>query len=443
MNENQFLEDKQLVSPKQKQTLKKYAVFALMFIVFGACMWLIFVPSTGKKSKTEASKGLNVNLPAPKAQTIISDKKAAYEDEQLKEKRTEKMRSLQDFATILGKEKGNSETDLSPSDKRQENRQVTKSSFSPQNPSPQSRSSIQNSVSTYRDINRTLGSFYESPKEDPEKERLAKELEELKTKLAEKEDRESSVDKQMAVMEKSYQMAAKYIPQMQGQTSLQSTAEQPSKGTNKPRIIPVSQVNEAIVSSLQQDVGINQALGGSKVLILGTNNGFYTVSGEKLKSDLKNTIAACIHNDQTIIDGQSVRLRLTEQLQAGNSLIPVNAIISGIARTQGERLNITVNSLENDGLILPVNLTVYDTDGQRGICIPNTGTVNAAKEIVANMGTSAGTSISLTSNASQQLVADLGRSAIQGTSQYMAKKLREVKVNLKAGYQVLLLPGNN
>lgn len=442
MNENQFSEDKQALSLKQKQTMKKYAAFALMFVVFGACMWLIFAPSADEKAKSEVSKGLNVNLPAPKAQTIINDKKTAYEDEQLKEKRSEKMRSLQDFATILGKEKGNTEADLSLSDKRQKNLQVTKSSFSPSKPSIQSRSSIQTSVSAYRDINRTLGSFYENPKEDPEKERLAKELEELKTKLAEKENRKSSVDEQMAVMEKSYQMAAKYIPQMQGQTSTQPTVEQSSKGTNKPNIVSVSQVDDQIVSSLQQDVGISQVLAGSKVPIQETNNGFYTVSDEKLDQGSKNTFSACIHNDQTIVDGQSVRLRLTEQLQAGTILIPTNAIISGTARIQGERLGITVNSLEYDGLILPVDLTVYDTDGQRGIYIPNTGTVNAAKEIIANMETSAGTSISLTSNASQQLVADLGRSAIQGTSQYMAKKLREVKVNLKAGYKVLLLPGN-
>ncbi len=441
MNENQITEDKQALSSKQKQTVKKYAAFALMFVVFGACMWLIFAPSADKNEKTEVSKGLNVNLPAPKAQTIISDKKAAYEDEQLKEKRTEKMRSLQDFATILGKEKGNTEADLSLSDKRQKNLQSTKSSFSPPKSSAQARSSIQTSVSAYRDINRTLGSFYESPKEDSEKERLAKELEELKTKLAEKENRKSSVDDQMAVMEKSYQMAAKYIPQMQGQTSLQPTAELPIKPTNKPNIVPVSQVSERIVSSLQQDVGISQALVGSNVPIQETNR-FYTVSDKELKSDLKNTIAACIHNDQNIVDGQSVRLRLTEQLQAGTILVPTNAIISGTARIQGERMGITVNSLEYEGLILPVDLTIYDTDGQRGIYIPNAGTVNAAKEIVANMGTSAGTSISLTSNASQQLVADLGRSAIQGTSQYMAKKLREVKVNLKAGYKVLLLPNN-
>lgn len=442
MNENQFSDDKQALSSKRKQTMKKYAAFALMFVVFGACMWLIFAPSADKKTKAEVSKGLNINIPAPKAQTIISDKKAAYEDEQLKEKRSEKMRSLQDFATILEKEKGNPETDLSLSDKRKKNLHATKSSFSPSKSSAQSRSSIQTSVSTYRDINRTLGSFYESPKEDLEKERLTKELDDLKAKLAEKENRKSSLDEQMAVMEKSYQMAAKYIPQMQGQTSLQPSIEQPSKGTNKPNIMPVSQVSERIVSSLQQDVGNVQASSRPKIPTQETNNGFYTVSDEKLNSDVKNTIAACIHNDQTIVDGQSVRLRLTEQLQAGTTLVPTNTIISGTARIQGERMGITVNSLEYDGMILPVELTVYDTDGQRGIYIPNTGTVNAAKEIVANMGSSAGTSISLTNNASQQLVADLGRSAIQGTSQYMAKKLREVKVNLKAGYKVLLLPNN-
>lgn len=163
MNENQFSEDNQALSSKQNQTMKKYAAFTLMFVVFGACIWLIFAPSADKK---EVSKGLNVNLPAPKAQTIISDKKAAYEDEQLKEKRSEKMRSLQDFATILGKEKSNTEADLPLSDRRQKNLQGTKSSFSPSKSSAQSRSSIQTSVSTYRDINRTLGSFYESPKED-------------------------------------------------------------------------------------------------------------------------------------------------------------------------------------------------------------------------------------------------------------------------------------
>ena len=37
-----------------------------------------------------------------------------------------------------------------------------------------------------------------------------------------------------------------------------------------------------------------------------------------------------------------------------------------------------------------------------------------------------------------QLASDLGKGLIQGTSQYIAKKMRTVKVHLKAGYRVML-----
>jgi hypothetical protein len=65
--------------------------------------------------------------------------------------------------------------------------------------------------------------------------------------------------------------------------------------------------------------------------------------------------------------------------------------------------------------------------------------LNAAKEIVANTGTSAGTSINLSSDATKQFAADMGRNLLQGVSQFTAKKLREVKVHLKAGYRIYLL----
>ena len=41
-------------------------------------------------------------------------------------------------------------------------------------------------------------------------------------------------------------------------------------------------------------------------------------------------------------------------------------------------------------------------------------------------------------NAGAQLASDLGKGLIQGTSQYIAKKMRTVKVHLKAGYKVML-----
>ena len=115
----------------------------------------------------------------------------------------------------------------------------------------------------------------------------------------------------------------------------------------------------------------------------------------------------------------------------------------GTAKLQGERLSIVISSLEYRGSIIPVELSVYDTDGQAGIFIPGSMERSAAKEIVAGMGTSVGSSVNISTDAKAQLASDLGKGLIQGTSQYFAKKMRTVKVHLKAGYKVLLYQPEN
>ena len=92
---------------------------------------------------------------------------------------------------------------------------------------------------------------------------------------------------------------------------------------------------------------------------------------------------------------------------------------------------VTVNSIESGGNILPVELTAYDMDGQAGR--------TAMKEAAANIGGSFGTSISFARSASQQLVMDVTRGVLGGGSQYLATKMREVKVSVKANYQLLLI----
>ena len=119
-------------------------------------------------------------------------------------------------------------------------------------------------------------------------------------------------------------------------------------------------------------------------------------------------------------------------------IIPKNSIIVGSTKVQGERLCITITSIENGRMIIPVELSVYDTDGQEGIFIPNSMEASAAKEVAANMGGSMGSSINISPDAKAQLASDLGKGLIQGTSQYIAKKMRTVKVNLKANYRVML-----
>ena len=71
-------------------------VFPLFFLAFAGCMWLIFSP--GEKEREEPSAGFNTELPTPESEGILSDKRDAYVQEEMRRREREKMRSLQDFA---------------------------------------------------------------------------------------------------------------------------------------------------------------------------------------------------------------------------------------------------------------------------------------------------------------------------------------------------------
>ena len=141
----------------------------------------------------------------------------------------------------------------------------------------------------------------------------------------------------------------------------------------------------------------------------------------------------------TLTDGGEVTFRLLEPMMAGELLIPSGTPVTGAARINGERLTVKVSAVQHGGAVVP-DLSVYDTNGNEGIPVPGSEELNAVKEIAANMGAGMGSSITITDDAGSQLLSDLGRSAIQGVSQYVSKKMRSVKVTLKAGYSVLLLP---
>ena len=126
--------------------------------------------------------------------------------------------------------------------------------------------------------------------------------------------------------------------------------------------------------------------------------------------------------------------------RAGGVLIPANTVLTGTARIDGERMMITVSAVQYRGSVIPVELLVYDMDGGEGISVPASDEISAVKEIAANAGSGLGSSITITDDAGTQLLSDLGRSVIQGTAQYVGQKMRQVRVTLKAGYRVLLLP---
>jgi conjugative transposon TraM protein len=262
-------------------------------------------------------------------------------------------------------------------------------------------------------------------------------VEELTARLDAKENGAGSMDEQVALIEKSYELAAKYMNGQNGESSqpkqiAQVTPSAPVQG--KGSATPVKSVSDRTVSGLQQPMSNSEFIAEySKP----HNYGFNTAVGSSYSMG-KNTIRACVHNDQTLMDGQTVKLRLLEPLQAGNVIVPKNSLVSGSAKVQGERLEILVSSLEYAGNIIPVELAVYDSDGQKGLSVPSSLEQEAAKEAMANIGAGLGTSISFAQSAGQQVAMDITRGLMQGGSQYLAKKFRTVKVHLKANYQVML-----
>ena len=142
---------------------------------------------------------------------------------------------------------------------------------------------------------------------------------------------------EMELLERSYQLAAQYMGNGNGGNYQPTQPQEEEKG--KRNVLPVAQVSRNVVSSL-----------GSS-----SNRGFNTSVGVQ-KTSSKNTISAVVANDQTIANGQPVRLRLTEPMWVGNRLVPRNTIIMGESRLQGERLEIEISSVESEGSVYEVEL---------------------------------------------------------------------------------------
>lgn len=280
------------------------------------------------------------------------------------------------------------------------------------------QSAVENSAQAYQEVQASLNDFFveDTSADNVEMEALNERIAELEAQNALAQQQAAQPD-EMELMERSYQLAAQYMG-----NGGNYAPPQPTEEKGKRDVQPVAQVNRNVVSSLSQTSTVRS----------------FNTSVGTMRAVAKNTIAAVVAGNQSVVDGESVRLRTAEPMWVGNRLIPRNTTVVGSARVQGERLEIEITSIECEGSIYDVELQVYDSDGQEGINIPQSMESDALHEIGANMGSTMGSSINISTNTGAQIASDLGRGLINGVSQYLTKKLRTVKVHLKAGYRVML-----
>jgi len=377
-------------TPADRERVKKIAVYTVLCLSCLVCIWLIFAPSGD--DETVAGKA-NTELPDGTTNGMPDSKIAAYEQDAQNKEKENRQAQLESISATLDTVATQSTADMPDA--------------------------IQSSADAYQQAQASLQDFY-----IPEPSGEAQQVAELQARIDELEAQNAMAQQpqqpdQMELLERSYQLAAQYMGNGNGGNYQPPQPQEEEKG--KRNVQPVAQVNRNVVSSL-----------GSS-----SNRGFNTSVGVK-RTSIKNTISAVVANDQTIANGQPVRLRLTEPMWVGNRLVPRNTIITGESRLQGERLEIEISSVESEGSVYEVELQVFDSDGQEGINIPNSMEADALKEIGANMGSTVGSSINISTNAGAQIVSDVGRGILNGVSSYLTKKVREVKVHLKAGYKVML-----
>lgn len=382
-------------TPAEKEKLKRLVVYTLLVLSCLVCLWIIFAPS----GNDNAERGnANMELPDQTSEGMPKSKIEAYEQEEAQKDKIRQDSTVNAISLQLDTVTNPMQEDV-PDE-------------------------IQNSADAYRQAQASLQDFYiPDYSESSQVAELQARIDELEAQQSQPEYNQSGPD-EMELLERSYQLVAQYMGN--GNNGNYQAPPQKEEEKGKRDVQPVAQVNHSVVSSLggSSDRAFNTSVGGRRTAA-------------------KNTISAVVAGNQTIANGQSVRLRLTEPMWVGSSLVPKNTVVTGEGRLQGERLEIVITSVESQGSVYEVELQVYDSDGQEGINIPNSMEMEALQEIGANMGSTVGSSVNISTNAGAQIVSDVGRGILNGVSQYLTKKTREVKVKLKAGYRVMLHQSEN
>lgn len=208
------------------------------------------------------------------------------------------------------------------------------------------------------------------------------------------------------------------------QEQLRKTSEQ-----RKGQVFAVTPYQDSqIVSSLSAPAHENSQP------VISQSNGFYSLDDEQGLSAMQNAIEAVIHEAQVLTSGSTVKLRLLNDVFINGVRIPRDHFIFGTAALNGERLLVNIDHIRLDASVFPVTMSVHDMDGMSGIYIPGAITRDVMKQSGDQSLQGLGM---MTMNPS--LGVQAASAGIELGKNMLSKKIKLVKVQVKAGYKVLLL----
>ena len=146
-------------------------------------------------------------------------------------------------------------------------------------------------------------------------------------------------------------------------------------------------------------------------------------------------ITATIDENVTGYAGSRLRLRLLEDIKAGNYLVPkgtyLYAIINGFTE---QRVKLVINSILSGGKILPVKLEIYDLDGMPGLYVPS----SAFRDFTKDLGSNSVQGVSIDGNSTSFIMSTVDK-MFQSTSSAIADIIRKNKAKMKYNSFIYLI----
>lgn len=389
---------------------RKMAVMLPVFVVpFLAIIFFLFGGGTPKASGPEPASGLNTSIPPPADKPAVDSKVEAYKLADQQQQQDQQLRSLENFPVLPGD---------TTSTLAGENTGGLALTPGPQHESPQNE--------TLEALNQKVGAYYQSSSGASLSE---EKLDRLIALLEQRQ--EASLPPGGSIGNHPY---LRYLEReltsgtFSGEKPKRDTASRPARR----QTLEVASHQPRLVHKLTQAARPRTAARHPK-------NAFYSLDASA-GPEKSNTVSAVIHQDQTLVDGSTVKLRLLSDINLKGTLVPRSAFIYGVAALRNERLMIFIENVRYGKEILPVNLQAYDTDGMPGVYIPGSVNREAGKQALEQATAGGSHQVTLSQGVKEQLAMQAAQTGIAGIRHLAARKARTPKVHVKANYRVYLKP---
>ncbi|MET6999428.1 conjugative transposon protein TraM [Chitinophaga defluvii] len=433
-------------SEKEKVSQRKTKILILAPLVIIPLLGVLFYLALGgKKQESNKPTGLNPNLPSPLLNDKRMDKLSLYQEADLDSAKRENADRYDPLAQWFGtghRTVDSQKMKMSAGSERSSQQAATSGGgIRPIVSSPAPEAKVETKLAEIEKLLSTTGGdspvVAQSQLPDTSAAAAIRQLEELMGQMNQDGAAAYQEDGEMKQMSNMLET----ILDIQHPSRVTERIKQQS-ADNKGKVFPLTTAPESATLDLMspsptiKDTGRMEMLlakHGIKSPVATSIDGFYELDEHEGLSQ-GNTLAAVIHQDQTITSGATVKLRLLQDAYIQGQLFPKGSFVYGPCNLSGERLQIEIPSVRlSNNALFSVSLTVYDLDGLPGIRIPGSIKQEAGKE----SSEQAMQALSLGS-LDPSLGAQATAAGIDAAKNLLKRKIKLVKVHLKADYPVLL-----